>query len=1400
MKSSHILLVILLFVTGIQPVFADVSLGVKVWLQGAYDTTTGLMRDDLRRKNLIPEAQPYNFPPFDYSGAEILSTGLLATEDETAIVDWVLLELRSANGDATSLANKAVLLQRNGLLADPQSGENILIFTGIEPGQYRVAVRHRNHLAAVSQPVTLQQASTKVDFTSRHPVDTSRYQSEDKAMLWAGDADANARLISSGPGTDKNQVITYILTAPANSDQQANYILSGYFNTDLNLDGVSVFTGPGNDINLLSFNTLLHPLNGTSSLNYVIEAGSESVATITPPVVDPATLNIASLFGVATQGADYGSWVASLAIDDDPESFNHTQCNATDNWWQLRLPDPTSVARIVVTGRSGWGSRIKDAGVYLTTTSYGGTLNESDHIFTLAGTDTAQEIVLPSPVSGRYLIIKAADGNCLHMRDVEVYGETPQPPYIEPHEAAYLIPHASPPGTPIVSLKAYDWQLDNLSFSLAGQVPFAVDAQGKVTVNGTLQADASYVFDVLVSDGSHSTSTTLTVNVTAIDAVEAALGSGSISKVTDVELLDATLATITDNQNLLLDAKVKLFNLNDDGTARADGSSLTAIDWEPTHDASLLLSTYGMNTPVLTTNNAADGYTVYEKEIGIIGAQGSRYMLLGGNPMRNYRSNSALLNEQMHQFMENSLSWLSGRGDLKSAPFNVVIAHLDDGYWFPDERAVREWLDQRYPGQVSYNAANTCDDAALPVCLEAGTDLLIISQHMNATTDPASVTEAVRSAMAQGIPVLYLHLDGGITELGQALFPQFNVAYQWDNYWKKLKLSAFDITAYLQKTPADVSSIKTMLNHFRARDYAFDWSACDGENCSGVAGLDSEFHQGASAVRSIMTGLDSAKINLFTQEGFRLQKLLALLGDSYRQTVRFPMDKVNTDDNDFMRAYFADHAVYNYRLVNPAQPDMGNFSRSDFSHITPVTKTVDLQSKVYFRSAGVYALPGQTVHVTRLDDSDLAVKVFVNSLRSGSTHQWAANSYNRPKYLQSALMEVKSGETIAFTSPYGGPVQVAFSTNDLPVQLRFENVGEHPYWRSSDDDASFTAKLAAGDYDWAELVTPGFEVHSTLSKMRESVAQWGDAANLAARTMRHLYNFPHVLAGFQGPGIDVVPEIHDFATAKGLTIETLDMVKHMNADQATCGYGCSGNPYDAYWAFSPTGHGDIHELGHGLEKGRFRFTGWEGHSTTNPYSYYSKTQYYKETGNDPVCQRLPFESVFNTLQSGAGQADPMAYLQTNLWATSGWSQQVSMTIQMMMEAQKQGVLQDGWHLLARLHILEREFNRAKSNETTWAEKKDSLGFSSYTLAEVQSISNNDWMVVSASWASGLDYRAFIRMWGQDFSAKADAQVAGFAYPAAQRRFFISSPAGYCKGEGFDGNSLPVDGVQTWPLN
>ena len=626
------------------------------------------------------------------------------------------------------------------------------------------------------------------------------------------------------------------------------------------------------------------------------------------------------------------------------------------------------------------------------------------------------------------------------------------------------------------------------------------------------------------------------------------------------------------------------------------------------------------------------------------------------------------------------------------------------------------------------------------------------------------------------------------------------------NYWAKDKANWDSVEAMQSAAFAKLGyqELDTLLTHFEAKDYNFDWTQCTNgkgsfgskyDKCQAVSGL-AEFERGADTVRNMMKSSDTRKVNLFEMQANRLQKLLVLLGDKYRQEIVYPMDKVTTDDTEFMMSYYSDHAVYNYRTHNSAQVDMGNFSRSDFSHITPVTKTVNINSKKSFRSAGVYALPGQTVNVTRNDNSDLTVKVFINTLRSGATHQFEPNHYNRPKYLQTPHFEIKSGETIALTSPYGGPMQLEFSQNDLPVEITFENVGEHAYWDGDEDNESFEQKLDAGDYDWAELVTPGFEVHSTLEKMRKSMSdpKWGDAQALAAGTMRYMHNLPHALAGFKGSGIDPIPELQDFAADNNWEMKTIDKVQHMNADQAACGYGCSGNPYDAYWAFSPVGHGDVHELGHGLQGGR-RFAGWENHSMTNYYSYFTKSQYYIDTGEISECQNLPLEANFNILQASVNQANPSAYVQEKLWGNNSWSKSAAMFIQMMMAVQHEGALLDGWMLRGRLHMFERELASATKDESTWLDKRNNLGMNDYSLAEAKAIDNNDWYLIALSYTTQTDFRDYLTMWAIPFSDKAATQTESLGYPVLPRRYFVSGSKDYCQG--LDKPKRLIDGAQIW---
>lgn len=722
------------------------------------------------------------------------------------------------------------------------------------------------------------------------------------------------------------------------------------------------------------------------------------------------------------------------------------------------------------------------------------------------------------------------------------------------------------------------------------------------------------------------------------------------------------------------------------------------------------------------------------------------------------------------------LSWLLKRDNVSAAdPATIKLSLMDS----TTAQRTTQWLTQHYP---QWEVTSCLDTATLATCISRA-DLIITGSNPNnpmSSSLISTVTSTLKKAQSNGAALLYIHLHSwNSSALSNPVANIMNLSMQgpggpgnyfsndaanWDNYPQMLA----------DHSPIDsISQLVTGLTS--SNGFSFDIASCTG-NCSE---FESEFSKAANQLKRYIARQDSQNINIFAEQGFEFEKQLILLADVYRQTIRYPMGP-STDTSTFMKAYFSDYLVYNSRNVNPAQADLGSFGRSDFSHVTPSTKTLQLLSKRHFRSAGVYAIPGQPFTVTRHDNSDLNVSVFINTQRAGSTHEFNKNGYSRPKFLQSTKVAIKPGQTITLTSPYGGPIQLGYNKNDQNVALTFTNIGEHAYWASSADNDSFTAKLEAGDFDWAEIATASFEVHSQLNKMRNSIGgTWATAADLAQATETYTHNYPHVLAGFQGPGIDVVPEIHDFANNNGWEVPVLDLVKHMNADQATCGAGCSGNPYDAYWAFGPTSHGDIHELGHGLEKGKFRFAGWDGHASTNPYSYYSKSKYAAATNTSSSCQSLPSAAMFETLQESLRESDPFAYMQAaNL---TSWSQGAALYIQMMMAAQEQGALIDGWHLLARLHLLLNEYNKADNNDTEWSARRNTLGFNGMDRATATALNNNDWLAISISYVTGYNYSDFLTMWGLAISDDTKAFILSQGYPAMPLKFYQTSGNDYCEG-------------------
>lgn len=822
-----------------------------------------------------------------------------------------------------------------------------------------------------------------------------------------------------------------------------------------------------------------------------------------------------------------------------------------------------------------------------------------------------------------------------------------------------------------------------------------------------------------------------------------------------------------------------------------DNTHVTSVSWDPTHDAALLASTFGKNSELLVSNdNAGNNFNGTPRALAIAGeTNDSRYAVFGSNPLRH----SGKIDEGMNQLIQNTFNWLL-QGNNQP---NIVMAHLGNSYYFRDEPTVRAWLTEQYGDNLTVNNENACEGFALSACINAETDLIIVSQVSDNDEQANTAAATIEQAMKQGIPVLYVHHDGNLKTLGKNLFRVFDVTYIQDNYWPKERVSNLFVNGLQSNLPGNLAAIKTTVHNLMSGNFSFNIADCESK-CANIDAYGSEFSQGASAIKSIVDNYDKNGIDIFSEEGNDAIKLIILYADSLRKNIQYPMSVHSTNTLTWLKAYFADHVVYSTRKINPVQTDLGTFSRSDFSHVTAKSKNITHSPKNGFRGAGVYAIPGKTVSITRTDNSDVMTHVAVNSLRSGSTHEWDQDKYIRPKYLMSQWLPVAPGETIYVTSPYGGPMQIKYNTEGDDVSFAFQNIGLHAYWASADDTDDFVSAMSVGDFDWAEISTPAFEIHSQLEKMRNSASSehFTSTSELAEGAMTYAHNYLLLLAGYQGPGIDVVPEIHNFAQENGLTVYTRDKIQHMNADQATCGSGCSGNPYDAYWSFSPIGHGDLHEVGHGLERSRFRFPDWETHTTTNPYSYYSKTRFFRNTGSAPNCQSLPFEDLFNILQASQQNANPFEYMQTQTLGV--WNKGVGIYIQMMMAAQNYGELTDGWHLWARLHILEREFTNAIKNEQTWELKKSGLGFSDYTLEEAKVASNSDFMLIALSHGAKLDYTQYFEMWGLNNTDKAKQQVNNMLHSVVPKVFFASGQKTYC--ETFDHATINVDGTSIWPVD
>jgi hypothetical protein len=262
-----------------------VRLSLKVFLQGSYNSATGLMSDDLRLLSFLPVNEPY--AGFSYNhvgggGSEATNPLVFTISGNDAIVDWVILELRDKNDPSIIVATRSALLQRDGDVVDVD-GTSAVVFHNRAIDNYFIAIKHRNHLGVMTDVSEgLSQDITPIDFTSATQGNyeltgalgsvyaQKPFNSGVVRALWAGNVDFNDRVIFQGSPVDQDGIFFGVLLSPNNTNLAANFIQNGYNKGDVNMDGTAIFQGSPNDTDIIFFNVVAHPLNTGFLANFII--------------------------------------------------------------------------------------------------------------------------------------------------------------------------------------------------------------------------------------------------------------------------------------------------------------------------------------------------------------------------------------------------------------------------------------------------------------------------------------------------------------------------------------------------------------------------------------------------------------------------------------------------------------------------------------------------------------------------------------------------------------------------------------------------------------------------------------------------------------------------------------------------------------------------------------------------------------------------------------------------------------------------------------------------------------------------------------------------------------------------------------------------------------------------
>ncbi|WP_019614011.1 ImpA family metalloprotease [Psychromonas ossibalaenae] len=731
--------------------------------------------------------------------------------------------------------------------------------------------------------------------------------------------------------------------------------------------------------------------------------------------------------------------------------------------------------------------------------------------------------------------------------------------------------------------------------------------------------------------------------------------------------------------------------------------------------------------------------------------------------------------------------------------------------WLSDESFYRliKWLTNKNDTQLSWIPLSVMSVGKNPVDLSVGADgaplqikevsfnkfmqpdLLVIGGKGLYEHEVEDILEMIHTYPE--MPVIFTNNSQykGSDALVNQLLAELGYVYGTSN--KKIADTANAFDPDDLSDAALQSSLYSSLIRFKAlnrslQNESYDFVLAEGKTPEFLEQFDSL----VKTLRSRLTASDVKNIPLFQSEhSSDVLKSMILLGDIYRTQIAYRLSSSAGDQTPWLRAWFADHTVYYNRNLAPAQGDLGNFAEPvDPSYLLETYQSL-LQPRagVSWHPTGAYAHPGVPFTVELSSDATQSVKVFMNTMRTGSTKEWGTK-YQRPKYLRSPSFTVNPGEKLTLTSPYGGPVQIN-ATLQEEVEINFTNVGQHLVGTMDNID-SFRSDLAATPYSWVYVDVPGFQMYSQRLHMVKTVEEYyqGDVQKMFDNIISTTVGSISSLGGFVGNGIELTPAVTKICIEKGLDCfnenwHKRSITQRANHDFAShCGVGCSGNPYDSAGYFRADGWLEGHEIGHNLQIGELKVYGGLSTEVSNNIFPMHMRKFHNPSSTK-TASSMP--KIFAWMQEGQNSDDPTAYVKSKLW-TKGDIDQLALYMQIVYALEYLELTEHGFDAFTLLYLHAREMR----NTSDWLANKDRLGMSLYESKT--RLNGNDFMLVSLSFLTDKDWREQFAAWGIEVSEKAVAQVATYDLESLGKHFYV--PRDTMPFLPFE-RTIPLDGKTAW---